>query len=183
VPNLPSTPEPPPRPVIASKSKPVEKEEEQEEEQEEEESDEEKDPSVLKLEALLKTAHENDIYLLFGIDATTSVDEIGKKRRQLTQQLHPDNFVKGSEEWHEAQQKMARVNQAYNNVLRKDASRALYDKVTAYRQSYAKLLRKVKIGMKWEEREKETRGGRKREAERGRGERKEKKERESKTKN
>ena len=104
---------------------------------------EEKDEAELLLEALRLTAQTNDIYCLFGIDAATPMDEIGKRRRQLTQLLHPDNFVKGSEEWNDAQQRMARVNQAYNNVLRKDAARALYDKIAMYRQSYAKLLRKV----------------------------------------
>lgn len=104
---------------------------------------EEKTEAELMLDALLNMAQANDIYHLFGIDATTHIDEIGKRRRQLTQQLHPDNFVKGSEEWNEAQQRMARVNQAYNNVLRKDVARALYDKIAMYRQSYAKLVRKV----------------------------------------
>jgi len=103
---------------------------------------EEKDKAELMLEDLLKTAHQNDIYFLFEIDAATPMDAIGKRRRQLTQQLHPDNFVKGSEEWNDAQQRMARVNQVYNNVLRKDNARALYDKITMYRQSYAKLMRK-----------------------------------------
>lgn len=107
------------------------------------EESEEKSEAELLLAALHNTARANDIYLLFGIDAATTMDEIGKKRRQLTQQLHPDNFAKGSEEWQDAQQRMARVNQAYNNILRKEAARALYDKITMYRQSYAKLLRKV----------------------------------------
>jgi hypothetical protein len=107
---------------------------------------EEKTEAEVMLAALENTAHANDIYHLFGIDAATPMDEIGKRRRQLTQQLHPDNFAKGSEEWNEAQQRMARVNQAYNNVLRKDVARALYDKIAMYRQSYAKLLRKVRKG-------------------------------------
>lgn len=98
------------------------------------------DPSGGLLESLLQTARKNDLYSLFGIDSATPSDEIGKRRRQLTQQLHPDNFEKDSDDWLDAQERMARVNQAYNNVLRKEPTRALYEKVVTYRGSYTKLL-------------------------------------------
>lgn len=35
---------------------------------------------------------------------------------------------------------MGKVNAAYNNILRKEAARALYEKVITYRSSYRKLL-------------------------------------------
>lgn len=88
-------------------------------------------------EELVALASAHDIYRLFELDKSATAAEIAQKRRQLTQKMHPDNFTDRPEEQEHATVLLQRINQAFANVLRDKATRALYDELCTLRQLYA----------------------------------------------
>lgn len=66
--------------------------------------------------------------------------DIAKRRRELTQKLHPDNLTGDKKAQEEASKKLSQINEIYANVFRRNETREVYDRVCAYRFEYHKLL-------------------------------------------
>ncbi len=77
---------------------------------------------------LLTTAKENDYLSLFGLNPNEpfTLEDINKKRRELTKQLHPDHFQDNKEAQEEASKKLAMINEVYTNLWKKEQNVELY---------------------------------------------------------
>ncbi|KNC48835.1 uncharacterized protein AMSG_04580 [Thecamonas trahens ATCC 50062] len=78
---------------------------------------------------------DGDYYGLFGVTAESPSSLILTQRRELTRMLHPDNFDDPAMQA-SATQVLSRINLAYQNVLRNEASREIYNELCELRLYY-----------------------------------------------
>lgn len=138
---------PPPRRTEQEVEEEDEEEEDEDEEDEEEEEEEQQAAPELNeqvkstLFRLQEVSQRNDYFKLFELTAQTNVEEINKKRRELTRKLHPDQFTNDKEAQEDAGKRLAKINEVYVNVFKEESSLEVYKKLCLYRKEYQNLLR------------------------------------------
>jgi len=90
---------------------------------------------------LLVLKSKNDYFAIFEFSPTDKVtlEEINKRRRELTRKLHPDHFQNDKESQENASKKLAKINEIYANVFRQESTLDLYMKLCEYRTEYKTL--------------------------------------------
>ena len=68
----------------------------------------------------------DDLYTILGISEDAADDEIRRSYKRLAKELHPDRFIGDAEAQEEAQERFAKVSNAYN-VLKDRTARSEYD--------------------------------------------------------
>jgi hypothetical protein len=96
------------------------------------------------LVSLKKQSEENDFVKLFNFaENELSLDDdfedqqplFAKKRKEITQSLHPDKYT--GQEQIDASARLALVNSVYKNVFSKKSTFQVYTRIAAFRQFYA----------------------------------------------
>lgn len=85
-------------------------------------------------ETLKSRLLEQDLYKLFDVDETSTIDQIKKAYRKKALELHPDKNLENKEE---AQQKFVELGKAFE-ILSDEAAKAAYDAVRRQKREKAK---------------------------------------------
>ena len=84
---------------------------------------------------LMQLAADGDYYALFGVSTESPQSLILTQRRELTRMLHPDNFDDPDMQAI-ATAVLSKINLAFQNVLKSEKSRALYNELCELRLYY-----------------------------------------------
>ena len=84
---------------------------------------------------LMQLAADGDYYALFGVSTESPQSLILTQRRELTRMLHPDNFDDADMQAI-ATAVLSKINLAFQNVLKSEKSRALYNELCELRLYY-----------------------------------------------
>lgn len=135
-------PAPPPKPTVAVKPKPSSKPQVTSKPQAHIAPIQKEEPS--KMVALLKQLEqkvvENDYYQLLGLEESASVEDIARRRRERSRELHPDHFMTDATQKAKAEEELVLINQIYTDVLSKEKSRELYNQLCKFRKFYKQIL-------------------------------------------
>jgi len=91
---------------------------------------------------LYRLYQENDYLKIFDIETTSipSIEEITKKRRELTQKYHPDHYQNDTTAQAQASQALSRINEIFTNVFRQDSTRELYNRIITHRGEFKLII-------------------------------------------